>query len=71
MEILLIILAFLFGMAVGAVLLYLALQYIQKRALKKFVNTMGAGENDPFAMVVGMMNELSKGKRTPPQKSKR
>lgn len=63
MEILLIILAFLFGLVIGALLLYLALRYIQQRALSKVVKAMGAGEGDPFKMVMGMMDELTKAKK--------
>jgi hypothetical protein len=70
MEILLLILMFLFGVVVGALGLYLSLKYLQERALKKMMQTMSTGSDDPFALVVGMMNELTKGKRTS-QKSER
>lgn len=66
MEILLLILAFLFGLVVGAVLLWFALQYLQKRMLKKAFSqiTMPVGTTDgpdPFTLVMDMANQMMQG----------
>jgi uncharacterized membrane protein len=62
MEILLIILAFLFGLAVGVLLGFLLLKYLQEKLLKKTMTKMSAG-NDPMAMVLSIFDEALKAKK--------